>query len=475
MSERTVTLPTTADTRPDTPHPADGALKSALPLSPPLQGGDGGGESAGSSGRLFRRCAAAPLRFGAWLAGRAERQLQNILSAMVQIWANKARSVLTTLGIIIAVTSTITVVSFVKGFGNYVTEMLRGFGTNMVFVIPEFPSGSQGRRMGRVLMDIDDINAVGARCDKVRRISPVLFFRTTIEYGRQKAENIELRGATEQFQPIRNFFVDKGRFFGPVEVRHGDPVCVLGRGILKLLECDEAIVGDYVYMNRLRFRVVGLLEWKGNMMGESQDEVVVIPFTTTVKMWPFLSRFMPFAIEATGEEDVEEASLQITRVLRERHNLKPGQPNDFRLLRQDEFLRDFQRVEMVATSILSGIVGISLIVGGIGIMNVMLVSVSERTREIGLRKAVGARRRDIMAQFLTEAVSLSMVGGVIGLLLGLAICAIASQHPSMVDIAVPIWVMLLALGFSAGVGILFGMIPAFKAAILHPIDALRHE
>jgi putative ABC transport system permease protein len=234
-------------------------------------------------------------------------------------------------------------------------------------------------------------------------------------------------------------------------------------------------VDDYIYLGQSRFRVLGLLEEKGSMMGNNQDEVVVVPYTTTLKMWPFLRKFMPFVIEATSEEDVDEASLQLTRVLRSRHDLRPGQPNDFLLLRQDEFLRDFERVKMVATSVLAGIVGISLIVGGIGIMNVMLVSVTERTREIGLRKSVGARRRDILSQFLTEAVTLATLGGIVGVLLGLSICGIASMHPMMVDIAVPPWVILIALSFSAGVGILFGMIPAFKAAILPPIDALRHE
>ncbi len=430
---------------------------------------------AGGLARVLSRIATAPLRFGRRLSAMMERQWQNVLTALVQIWANKARSLLTTLGIIIAVTSTISVVSFVKGFGNYVTDWLRGLGTNMVFVIPHHPSGAHGRMLGRVTMDIEDVRAVTAQCDKVRRITPILFDRATVEYGRQKAELITFRGATEQFQTVRNYFVDKGRFFGPIDVDNGNHVCVLGRGLLKLLECDEKIVDDHVYLNNIRFRVLGLLERKGNAMGSNQDDIVVVPYTTLIKMTPFWRYFMPFVIEATGEQDVDEASLQITRVLRERHNLRPGQPNDFRLLRQDEFLRDFQRVEMITTSILSGIVGISLIVGGIGIMNVMLVSVTERTREIGLRKAVGGRRRDVMSQFLTEAVTLATVGGVVGVLAGLSICAIASKHPSMVDISVPVWVVLLALSFSATVGVVFGMIPAFKAAILHPIDALRHE
>ncbi|MEE8134004.1 MAG: ABC transporter permease, partial [Gemmatimonadales bacterium] len=304
--------------------------------------------------RIFAWIVAAPLRFGNWFGGGVARQWQSFITAFVQIWANKARSVLTTLGIIIAVTSTIIVISFVEGFGNYVTSMLRGFGTNMVFVIPHFPSGMRGRMIGRVLLDIDDVRAVGAQCDKVRRITPLLFTRATIEHGREQAEDLELRGATEQFQTIRNYFVDKGRFFGPIDVDNGSAVCVLGRDVLKLLNCDEAIVGDYVFINQLRFRVLGLLERKGNMMGEKQDELVVIPYTTAIKMQPFLRRFMPFVVEATSEPEVEEATLQMTRVLRERHNLKPGQPNDFRFIRQDEFLRDFERVKMIATSVLAG-------------------------------------------------------------------------------------------------------------------------
>jgi putative ABC transport system permease protein len=288
-------------------------------------------------------------------------------------------------------------------------------------------------------------------------------------------DNIEFQGATEQFQTIRNFFVDDGRFYGPIEVDNGAYTCVLGRDVLKLIAADDGIVGDYVYLNQMRFQVVGILEKKGAVFGESQDRVVLVPYSTAVKMFPFMARFMPFVIEAVGEEHVEEAALQITRVLRARHGLQPGQPNDFRLFRQDELLRNFEQVKITATSVLAGIVGISLIVGGVGIMNVMLVSVTERTREIGLRKSVGARRRDILAQFLTEAVVLALLGGVTGVIIGYTICAVTSLHPSMVEVNVPVWIVAIALGFSAAVGVVFGLIPAFKAAILHPIDALRHE
>ncbi|HVP12695.1 MAG TPA: ABC transporter permease, partial [Phycisphaerae bacterium] len=414
-------------------------------------------------------------RFLLWLSAVIERHWQNVLTAFVQIWVNKLRALLTTLGIIIAVTSTITVVSIVQGFGNYVTDMLRGFGTNLIFVIPWNPSGMHGHMMGRVNLDINDIRAVGAMCDKVRRISPIVFSNVTVELGREKAQNIQMRGANEQFQTIRQFFVDRGRFFGPIDVDNGSYVCVLGHDLLELLRCDDSIVDNFVFINGQRFRVAGILEKKGDMMGENQDRVVIIPYTTAIKLLPFARTFMAFMVEATKEEEVEDCSLQMTRVLRQRHNLQPGVPNDFRLFRQDEFLRDFERIKMIATSVLAGVVGISLIVGGIGIMNVMLVSVTERTREIGLRKSVGGRRRDIMSQFLTEAVALAVVGGAIGVGLGYGLCYTASLHPAMVKVTVPYWAVLLAMGFCAGVGVIFGIIPAFKAAILHPIDALRHE
>ncbi len=425
--------------------------------------------------RVGRALLTSPSSLGLWLHGILVRHAQNIVTAFVQIWVNKARSLLTTLGIIIGVTSTITVVSMVQGFGDYVTEMLRGFGTNMMFVHSWQPPGMRGQMLGRVEMTVDDIRAVGAQCDKVRRISPLIFSGVTMEYGREMIDNIEIQGATEQFHSIRNFSVEKGRFLGPIDVDNATYVCVLGAEVIRKLNADDSIIDDYLFINGLRFRVLGLLEAKGNQLGNDQDDVVIVPYTTALKMFPFWARFMAFIVEARAESDVEECSLQMTRVLRARHGLQPGQPNDFRIFRQDEVLKDFGKVKIIATSVLAGVVGISLVVGGIGIMNIMLVSVTERTREIGLRKSVGGRRRDIMFQFLTEAVVLSLFGGGVGILLGYAICSIASEHPSMVQIDVPIWAVALGLGFSVGVGVIFGIIPAFKAAILHPIDALRHE
>jgi putative ABC transport system permease protein len=405
----------------------------------------------------------------------AEAAVSNSVTALVQIWSNKARSVLTVLGIIIAVTSTITVVSVVQGFGNYVTDFLKGIGTNSMWVFPRDPPGAERAGMRRAVLDMDDLNAVAAQCDKLGRITPLTVSRCSIEYGREMAENIDVIGAGSQFQAIRNFYVDVGRFLGPTDIENATQVCCLGRELLVKLRCDESVLGEYILVDGQRFRVVGLIEEKGSFAGQSQDDLVIIPHTTSLKMYPYLKDFVIILTEAVSEEAVPEAVSDITRILRSRHELKPGQPNDFAIETQDQFLNFMNNVKTYATSALGGIVGISLLVGGIGIMNVMLVSVTERTREIGLRKSVGARRRDIMTQFLTEAVVLATIGGAIGIVLGYSIGHVASMHPNMVEVSVPLWAVALALGFSAGVGIIFGIIPAFKAAILHPIDALRHE
>jgi len=411
----------------------------------------------------------------AFVPNRLQMLASNVATALIQIWANKIRSLLTVLGIIIAVTSIISVVTLVEGFGEYVTNFLRGLGTNMMVVYPEWLRGPRGEWLRRAELDIDDIRAVDQFATAIRRTSPVIFTGATVEYGRQQLSSVDLRGTNEFFQPIRNFYVDAGRFYGAIDVEASTPVCVLGREVLRKLECDEALVGDFVHIDGQRFQVIGLLESRGSFMGENQDEMICVPWTAALRMYPERRNYLAFYAEAMGEDRVDEAEGQLARVLRQRHGLKPGDPNDFGVFKQDEILKQFHQMRLIATSVLSGIVSISLLVGGIGIMNVMLVSVTERTREIGLRKSVGARRRDILAQFLTEAVVLSTVGGTLGIALGYGLTYVLGLHPSMVELKVPLWSVALALGFSAGVGIFFGIIPAFKAAIIHPIDALRHE
>jgi putative ABC transport system permease protein len=399
--------------------------------------------------------------------------LQNFLNACEQLWANKMRSVLTVLGVIIAVTSTLVVVAVVQGFSGYVSNFLQGLGTNTMWVVPEIPP-MWDATVTRAEMVQADIDEVEQSCSAVKRVAPLVIRQVKVKYADHEAK-AELNGTTADFQQIRNFTVDVGRCFGPVEQADHRQVCVLGRDVLRDLNIDEGIVGGNVTIMGKTFRVIGILEKKGSFLGNSLDSIALIPNTTALDIFPDARRQMVFMVQAESPKQVPEARAQITTALRRRHHLGPSQPNDFRIQSQDEVLEQFNKISGIATAALAGIVGISLLVGGIGIMNVMLVSVTERTREIGLRKAVGARRLDILAQFLTEAVVLSTSGGLIGIALGYGITYMVGLHPSMVDIAVPFWSVLLGVGFSVGVGVVFGLLPAFKAAILQPIDALRYE
>jgi putative ABC transport system permease protein len=292
---------------------------------------------------------------------------------------------------------------------------------------------------------------------------------------RDKDTKVEIQGCSPDLQYIRNFFVDIGRSYGPVEVRNHSAVCVVGREVLRNLEADEGIIGQHLIINNRRFEVIGILEEKGSFFGKSLDNIIHLPYSIATEMFPETARAMPFIVEAASAEQVPEAQAQLVNALRRQHHLGPNHPDDFRIVTQDEILRNFNRIKTIAAGVLIAVVAISLLVGGIGITNVMLVSVTERTREIGLRKALGARRRDILAQFLTEAAVLSTLGGILGIALGYAVTFVIRTHPVMASVDVPQWAVLLGLGFSTLVGLVFGILPALKAAMLQPIDALRHE
>jgi putative ABC transport system permease protein len=399
----------------------------------------------------------------------------NIRGALEQLWVHKIRSILTVLGMVIAVSSTITVVSVVHGFTAYAAQLLQGMGTNAMWVWPERPSGEAGQRLGRVEMDLDDVAEVERRCAALGGVSPVVRqLDVKVRHGRESA-SVALEGVSAEYHAIRKFFVRIGRPFAVIDVERAHHVCVVGSEVVRKLNADDDLVGLSILLGGQRFRVVGILEEKGSLLGKTQDDVVLVPHTIALKMFPSQRRKVAFAARAGSELQVPEARSQITNLLRRRHRLAAYQPNDFNIRTQDEVLVAFNSLSLVATAILAGIVGISLLVGGIGIMNVMLVGVTERTREIGLRKAVGARRRDILVQFLTEAVVLSLTGGMIGIAFGYALSSLASLHPQMIDVVVPGWAVGLAFSISALTGVVFGLLPAVKAALLNPIDALRSD
>src|SRR4051812_14225912 len=401
--------------------------------------------------------------------------LPNIRTAIEQLWSNKMRSVLTVLGIVIAVASTITVVSVVRGFTGYVSEFLQGLGTNAMWVWPQRPPGEAGKTLGRGEPTAGGGTGHEQGWSGRVAVSP-LIRQASVRLSYEHEEiNAPLEGVSAAYHAIRNFPVAIGRPFALVDVERSHHVCILGREVLKSLKGGDDVLGRTLLIKGRRFRVIGILEEKGAFFGDSQDNVVLVPYTTALTMFPASRRKLALTAQATSETDVPEARAQIVTLLRRRHGLSAYQPNDFNVLTQDEILSTFNTMSLVATVVLAGIVGISLVVGGIGIMNVMLVSVTERTREIGLRKAVGARRRDILLQFLTEAVTLSLIGGGLGIGLGYGLSTLASLHPQMVDIVVPGWAVGLGFGISAGTGVVFGLLPAAKAALLNPIDALRHE
>lgn len=401
--------------------------------------------------------------------------MSNFPIAMEQLRASRSRSLLTMVGMIIAVASTITVVSVVVGFSRYVSEYLKGWGTNAIWVAPERPAGDAGRTLGRAEIDVRDLESVMEECEALRLVSPdPRQAAISVRYGRDEVE-VPLEGISVEYHAIRKFQVDVGRPLAVADIEHAHQVCLVGRETLRKLAVDEELVGQSLLLDGRRFEVVGILKEKGALIGVSQDDVVLVPYTMAMKMYPSQRRKLAFVAMATSEEQVPEARAQITNLLRRRHGLEAHQPNDFSIRTQDEILDAFNAISLAATAMLAGIVGISLLVSGIGIMNMMLVSVTERTREIGLRKAIGAGRRDILAQFLAEAVTLSILGGGIGVALGYGLCALASQHPKMVDVVVPWWAVALGFGISAGTGTVFGLLPALKAALLNPIDALRHE
>jgi putative ABC transport system permease protein len=343
-----------------------------------------------------------------------------------------------------------------------------------MWVWPERPPGDAGKTLGRVELDARDIDAVRQACTELQQVSPLIGQPAKVGIGPDEIE-VPLEGVSLEYHAIRNLAVDFGRPLALLDVERAHYVCILGRDVLRKLNVDQELVGGAVMINGRRFRVVGVLQSKGSFFGQSQDDVVHVPYTTALKMYPQARRYMAFAAQAVNEEAVPEARAQIVNLLRRRHRLSAHQPNDFNIQTQDEILKAFNQMGLIATAVLASIVGISLLVGGIGIMNVMLVSVTERTREIGLRKAVGARRRDILIQFITEATTLSVIGGGLGVALGCSISALASLHPQMVDIVVPWWAIVLGFVVSAGTGIVFGLLPAVKASLLNPIDALRHE
>lgn len=398
--------------------------------------------------------------------------------AMKAIRRNKVRSGLTMLGVIIGVASVIAMIALGSGARASIDEQIQSQGTNVIYV----SAGSFGRGMGAVrggagsitTLTEEDAQAIANEVPLVAMISPMVRGSAQVVAGNQNWRT-QVEGGNQDYVAIRNWRIVSGENFTARDILVADKVCLLGATVAGILFPDSDPVGQVIRVKNLPFRVVGTLAPKGQgQFGQDQDDIVLAPYTTVQKKLLGVTYINQITVSARSSDVVEPAAVEITRVLRQRHRTTSPEDDDFTVRTVEEMAAT--RVEMARTMtlLLMSVASVSLLVGGIGIMNIMLVSVTERTREIGLRMAVGARTRDILRQFLAEAVGLSIVGGIVGVLLGLGVSRGLTSGLGWPTEITPSSIVI-AFAFAAAVGVFFGYYPARKAANLDPIDALRYE
>ncbi|GAB4531447.1 MAG: ABC transporter permease [Anaerolineales bacterium] len=405
--------------------------------------------------------------------------LQAFIEALQSLAANKMRSGLTILGIVIGVAAVIAMVSIGRGAQNSITGSIQGIGTNLLFV---FRGGDENVRNPKHIT-LEDAQAIADpfAAPSVVGVAPILQGNAEVAYGRESSVT-SLVGVTPDYAPVRNVTLTEGEFVTQEHMFGRSSVALLGPDTADtLFGRHEGVVGETIRIEGQPFRVIGVLAPQGGSAFGSQDDRVLIPMSTAQTRLirrGGQNRVDVIIVQASSAEAVPLAAEEISQILRTRHRTGIG-ADDFTVLTQQDFLDTAKVITNVLTIFLGGIAAISLLVGGIGIMNIMLVSVTERTREIGLRKALGARKSDILIQFLTESSVLSMVGGLIGILLGWGIAVvvgrIAAANDAPIDPSIGMDVILIATLFSTAVGLFFGLYPANRAANLEPVEALRYE
>ncbi len=390
---------------------------------------------------------------------------------------NKVRSALTALGVIIGVASVIAMIALSSGARAAIDEQVQSTGTNVVYV-----SAGSWQRMGSVrggigsvqTLTLEDATAIRDQVPTVARLTPVVRGRAQVVAWNLNW-NTSVEGGNEEYVAVRSWPLTDGANFTARDVLVADKVCLLGSTVAQNLFAGDDPVGQVIRVKNLPFRVVGVLAAKGQgQWGNDQDDIIIAPYTTIQKKLLGITWLTQIMVSATRADAVEDTAVQITRLLRQRHRIQNPEEDDFSVRTVEEMAQMRGQLAQTMTGLLMSVASVSLLVGGIGIMNIMLVSVTERTREIGLRMAVGARTRDILRQFLTEAVSLSVAGGIAGILLGVGVSRLLTGvlgWPTLVTTSS----IAIAFAFAAAVGIFFGYYPARKAATLDPIDALRYE
>ena len=399
-----------------------------------------------------------------------------ILAALRSIARNKLRSLLTMLGIIIGVAAVIALMALGRGSQADIQAQIAGLGTNLLIIHPS-SSQTAGVRAGSGTLNtlsMDDVNLLGDQATLLREVSPVVRVQEQIIAGSSNW-NTQVNGVSVSYQTIRNHVMESGRFFTERDVRTRAKVAVLGKTVANELFPGQDPIGVQVRIRNVPFTVIGVMQSKGqSSMGQDQDDIVLAPWSTVLYRLSDGKTVRTIMASAVSEGQMEEAKEEIRTLLREARRTPPGGDDGFNIRDQAEINEMLTRITGTLTLLLSAIAGVSLVVGGIGIMNIMLVSVTERTREIGIRMAVGARAGDILLQFLIEAMILSLIGGLLGIVVGVSGAQLLGTVMGTPVLVSPL-VVAGSVAFTAAVGIFFGFYPARKASKLNPIDALRYE
>jgi putative ABC transport system permease protein len=402
---------------------------------------------------------------------------ESIWIALQAIWANKLRSFMTVLGNVVAVTSIVTVVTLIQGMNSMVsTAIVSDVGADS-FTIQRLPpirsEDDEERTRNNPLLTLDEAAAIRGYSDRIGAVMAQAQRGATVSYRSDEVENVQIQGVTSDYGQFTSFNAERGRLMSAIEVERSRPVALIGWGIADELFGQTDPLEKSIRVAGVPFRVVGISEKKGSFFGNSQDNFVVIPLSAYQKLFG-ARQSLQIVVKPRTPQEIQAAKDDATVALRVTRRLKPGAVDNFGMFTSDTFLDLYRQATTGIFAVLVGVVALSLVVGGIVIMNIMLMVVSERTREIGLRKALGARRADIMSQVLTESITLSLFGGIVGLTLGsMAALLISSLTP--LPARLEPWSVVLGLGITAGVGLFFGLYPASRAAGLDPIEALRRE
>jgi len=396
-------------------------------------------------------------------------------AALSSIRAHAFRSFLTALGIIIGVAAVIAMVSIIQGLSALIDEQFQGLGSNSITIRP-YTTLESALTGGSSRLSQDDYELIRYRVDGIESITPMMPIQGRADY-QALSTTAQIIGTNHSFQAVQQAFVTNGRFLSVSDDETRRNVAVIGIEVQKELSLPDNPIGEYIQVNNEWLKIVGLLEAKGSFLGQGQDNFVLVPFSTMTRING--NRWRPniqIQLSVSDINEVDTVTGSIRRLLRNTHNLDDDEDDDFSFQTAQELQDSIGSILDTVTIVMGGIVSISLLVGGIGIMNIMLVTVTERTREIGICKAIGAKRHHILLQFLLEALVLCLIGGIVGLGIGYGIAAIATALiPGFPGAYTPLWAIGLALGFSGAIGIIFGILPAAKAANLDPISSLRYE